>query len=183
MDVTSAPNHISSWYSRKVEKHKKYMDAYFACDIKVKNDKKIIQFIEENIHHMQSRPNLFQHDDFHPGNIIVQDNAFAGVIDFNRYDWGDPYHEFLKIGIFTRHVSVPFSIGQIRGYFDNNDPDEYFWRLYSLYMAMCVFSTVIWTIKAIPDQVDDMLEKVYTFLDDHDYFEKLKPNWYIDQFS
>ncbi|QFF98967.1 aminoglycoside phosphotransferase family protein [Psychrobacillus glaciei] len=174
-----APNHVSSWYSRKVEKHKKYMDAYLKCGVKVKNDQKIMDFIDNNIHLMKQRPNLFQHDDFHVGNIIVNNRGFSGVIDFNRYDWGDPIHEFLKIGIFSREISIPFSIGQIRGYFNNEEPDEYFWRMYSLYLAMCVFSSVVWTLKTIPDDMNKMLDKVYMFLEDHDYFSKLKPKWYI----
>lgn len=178
MHQFAAPSHVSSWHTRKEEKHKKYFDAYLTCGIKVENDQKIIDFIEENIHLMKDRPNLFQHDDYHVGNIIVNNKKFAGVIDFNRYDWGDPVHEFLKIGIFSREVSIPFSIGQIRGYFNNTDPDEYFWRLYSLYLAMCVFSTVIWTLKTFPDNLNDMLGKVYTFLEDHDYFSEVKPKWY-----
>lgn len=173
-----APDNISSWYSRKVKKHKKYIDEYLACGIKVENHQKIIDFIEENIHLMKNRPNLFQHDDFHLGNIVVNDKKFAGVIDFNRYDWGDPIHEFLKIGIFSREVSIPFSIGQIRGYFNNNEPGEDFWRLYSLYLAMCVFSTVVWTLNTIPNDMNEMLDKVYTFLEDHDYFSRIKPKWY-----
>ncbi|MGD6965554.1 aminoglycoside phosphotransferase family protein [Rossellomorea vietnamensis] len=173
-----APRYVSSWYSRKVEKHRKYIDAYLECEIKVKNDRKIMNFIDENIHLMKQRPNLFQHDDFYLGNIIVNNKKLAGVIDFNRYDWGDPIHEFLKIGIFTRGVSIPFSIGQIRGYFNNSEPDEEFWRLYSLYMAMCVFSTVVWTLRTIPDHMDEMLDRVYIYLDDHDDFNRLKPKWY-----
>lgn len=173
-----APNHVTSWYSRKVEKHKKYIDAYLACGVKIKNDHKILNFIDENIQLMKQRPNLFQHDDFHLGNIVVNDKKFAGVIDFNRYDWGDPIHEFLKIGIFSREVSIPFSIGQIRGYFNNNEPDENFWRLYSLYLAMCVFSTVVWTLNTIPNNMNEMLDKVYTFLEDHDYFSRIIPKWY-----
>ncbi|PYZ94902.1 aminoglycoside phosphotransferase [Salipaludibacillus keqinensis] len=178
MHQLSAPDHISSWYSRKVEKHRKYINAYLACGVKIKNDQKIINFIDENIHLMKQRPNLFQHDDFHLGNIIVNNKKFSGVIDFNRYDWGDPIHEFLKIGIFSRGVSIPFSIGQIKGYFNNKEPDEDFWRLYSLYLAMCVFSTVVWTLKAIPNNMNEMLDKVYMYLEDHDYFDRLKPKWY-----
>lgn len=174
-----APNHISSWYSRKVKKHKNYIDAYLACDVKVMHDKKIMDFIEENSHLMKQRPNLFQHDDFTLGNIIVKDKKFAGVIDFNRFDWGDPIHEFLKIGIFSRQVSVPFSVGQIKGYFNNTDPDGYFWRLYSLYLAMCVFSSVVWTLKYFPDNINDMMDKIDRFLEDHDYFRNLKPAWYV----
>jgi aminoglycoside phosphotransferase (APT) family kinase protein len=178
MHQLSAPEHIPSWYLRKVEKHNRYIDAYLECEIKIKNDQRIMKFIDENSHLMKERPNLFQHDDFHLGNIILNNHKFAGVIDFNRFDWGDPYHEFLKIGIFSRGVSIPFSIGQIRGYFNNNEPDEDFWRLYSLYMAMCVFSTVVWTLKTIPNNMNEMLEKVYMYLEDHDYFSRLKPKWY-----
>lgn len=178
MHRISAPDYIPSWYSRKVEKHRKYIDAYLACEIEVNNDHKIMNFIDENIQLMKQRPNLFQHDDYHLGNIVVNNKKFVGVIDFNRYDWGDPIHEFLKIGIFSREVSIPFSIGQIRGYFNNEEPDEEFWRLYSLYLAMCVFSTVIWTLKTIPNNINEMLDKVYMFLEDHDYFSRLKPKWY-----
>ncbi|MCZ3365579.1 MULTISPECIES: aminoglycoside phosphotransferase family protein [Methanobacterium] len=40
----------------------------------------------------KERPNIFQHDDFHAGNIIINNNKeLTGIIDFNRYDWGDPY--------------------------------------------------------------------------------------------
>ncbi|WP_026908419.1 aminoglycoside phosphotransferase family protein [Paucisalibacillus globulus] len=178
MHQLAAPSHVPSWYSRKVVKHQKYIDAYLACEVKVKDDHKIMNFIDENMKLMKHRPNLFQHDDFHLGNIIVNNKRFAGVIDFNRYDWGDPIHEFLKIGIFSRGVSIPFSIGQIRGYFNNKEPDEEFWRLYSLYLAMCVFSTVVWTLKTVPNNMNEMLDKVYMYLEDHDYFSRIKPKWY-----
>ncbi|EPY06294.1 hypothetical protein PAALTS15_16301 [Paenibacillus alvei TS-15] len=107
---------------------------------------------------MRHRPNLFQHDDFHVGNLIIKDNQLSGVIDFNRFDWGDPIHEFLKVGMFSSEVRIPFSIGQIRGYHKDSEPDDLFWRLYSLYLAM--------------DKIDRVLE-------DHDYFRLLKPKWYI----
>ncbi len=173
-----APKHISPWHERKAKKHKKYLDEYFACGMRIKNDDYIIKFIEQNIKLIKERPNVFQHDDFHVGNIIINDKKLAGVVDFNRYDWGDPIHEFLKVGIFSREVSIPFSIGQIKGYHNNNEPDELFWRLYSLYLAMSVFSTVIWTLKVIPEDINEMLNKIYMFLEDHNYFNKIKPSWY-----
>jgi len=181
MHQLSAPTHVSSWYLRKVEKHKKYIDAYLECEIKIKDDYKVMKFIDETIHLMKSRPNTFQHDDFHLGNIIIKDKKFAGVIDFNRYDWGDPIHEFLKVGIFSSEISIPFSIGQVKGYFSYKEPDEEFWKLYSLYMAMSVFSSVIWTLNTVPETMDEMLDKVYRVLGDHDYFSNIKPKWYQEQ--
>lgn len=178
MHQLSAPEHIDSWYARKLKKHKRYMEAYLSCGVKIKDDVKIIGFIEANLHLMKQRPNLFQHDDFHLSNLILHDKQFAGVIDFDRYDWGDPIHEFLKIGIFNRGISTHFSIGQIKGYFYDAEPDEDFWRLYSLYLAMCVFSSVVWTLNTFPEDMDNVLDKIYTFLEDHDYFTDIKPKWY-----
>lgn len=173
-----APKHIESWYERKHLKHKKYVEAYLACPVKVEHDEKILQFIDNHMLLMENRPNIFQHDDYHPNNLIAQEGKFKGIIDFERYDWGDPIHEFLKIGIFTRNISVPFSIGQIKGYFNGEEPRDEFWTLYSLYLAMCVFSTVVWTLKTIPEDMDSMLEKINIFLDDHQYFNNVKPSWY-----
>lgn len=45
---------------------------------------------------------------------------------------------------------------------------------------MCVFSTVVWTVKTIPDSVDEMTNKIHMFLDDHDDFHRLKPTWYSE---
>lgn len=40
---------------------------------------------------------------------------------FNRMNWGDPIHDFLKAGMFSSEVSIPFSIGQIKGYHANRE--------------------------------------------------------------
>jgi aminoglycoside phosphotransferase (APT) family kinase protein len=102
MHQYEAPAEMSSWAVRKTAKHRKYLAAYANCGIKIRNDQKVIDFIEERIHLMDGRPNLFQHDDYHPGNLIVKGGRFAGVVDFGRHDWGDPFHEFLKVGLFSR---------------------------------------------------------------------------------
>lgn len=176
----SAPPGISSWFERKAAKHQRYIRQYRDCGVSVRNDEKIMSFIDRNIGCMEKRPNMFQHDDFHVGNLIVKDKRLSGVIDYNRYDWGDPVHEFLKVGIFSREISVPFSIGQIHGYFQGGEPPEMFWRLYSLYAAMSVFSSVVWTLKAAPDTLREMMEKIEMVLEDHDDFDRMKPGWYQD---
>jgi aminoglycoside phosphotransferase (APT) family kinase protein len=124
-----------------------------------------------------NRPNFLQHDDFHVGNIIMNNKRYAGVIDFNRYDWGDPIHEFYKLAWFSTEVSISFSVGQIRGYYDNRVP-KYFWRLYSLYVAMSIFPTIVWFLSTQPNRVDYMKNRVNAILKDHKYFELLKPKWY-----
>jgi aminoglycoside phosphotransferase (APT) family kinase protein len=174
-----APEPMSPWYDRKLIKHKRYIENYYKCDVRVKHDTRIMSFIDENLKLMQHRPNVFQHDDYHVGNLIVKDSQLSGVIDFNRFDWGDPIHEFLKVGMFSSEVSIPFSVGQIRGYHHNEEPGELFWRLYSLYLAMCIISSVVWILKVKPEEVDIMMDKINRVLDDHDYFELIRPRWYF----
>ncbi|MEN2767408.1 phosphotransferase [Ornithinibacillus sp. 16A2E] len=171
---------VEAWESRILKKHYQYLQAFQSCGIKIKQVEKIIDFIEENKQYLIERPNRLQHDDFHLGNIILSDRKFSGVIDFDNLDWGDPIHDFVKVGLFVRGESIPFSIGQVHGYYNFQVPES-FWRLYSIYMAMVIFSSVVWTIRFVPDQLDEMMERLNVILEDHQYFELWKPLWYQEK--
>ncbi|PEB13664.1 aminoglycoside phosphotransferase family protein [Bacillus thuringiensis] len=177
MHTLEAPKNILPWYERAMKKHRKYLEAYKTCGIKIENDDKIIKFIDENEMYVKDRPNRFQHDDFHLENIIVRDGKYVGVVDFNGYDWGDPLHDFVKIALFARDISIPYSIGQIEGYFNERIPEE-FWKLYAVYVGMTVFSSVVWTLRAAPHMLDDTLERLHIVLEDHKNFELSKPIWF-----
>ncbi|MDQ0059837.1 aminoglycoside phosphotransferase family protein [Paenibacillus harenae] len=174
----TADKRMEDWYKRKLAKYRNYVEQYKQCGVRIAGDSRILAFIEEHLHLMKNRPNLFQHDDYHTANLIVRNHAFAGVIDFNRMDWGDPVHEFLKTGFFSAEVSVPFSIGQIRGYHHRNDPSERFWQLYALYVAMCTISSIAWIMKVKPDELSIMMAKVERVIEDHDQFTRMMPRWY-----
>ncbi|PIK28612.1 aminoglycoside phosphotransferase family protein [Bacillus pumilus] len=172
-----APSNIEPWEDRVIKKHHRYLDAYRASGISLEGDEKVAQFIAEHIDVVKNRPNQFQHDDFHLGNIIIKKNKYAGVIDFNNFDWGDPIHDFYKVALFSRETSQAFSAGQINGYFDDKVPD-YFWLLYSVYVAMSIFSSIMWVIKFDPGQMDEMIERLENVLKDHEYFYQMEPHWY-----
>nr|WP_262685194.1 aminoglycoside phosphotransferase family protein [Paenibacillus sp. WQ 127069] len=134
-------------------------------------------FTNRHLPLIEGRPNRFQHDDFHPGNLLVHSGAYVTAIDFNRYDWGDPYHDFLKIAYFSREIGIPFSIGQIDGYFNGEIPED-FWNLYALYTALTIFGTITWTLEVVPEQIDSMIDRIRTVLVDHRNFETTIPIWY-----
>ncbi|AIQ12732.1 aminoglycoside phosphotransferase family protein [Paenibacillus durus] len=175
-----APPGMSSWAERKTAKHRRYMEEYDRLGVHIHGDSKVMEFIEGCLPLMKESPNLLQHDDFHTGNLIVQDHRLAGVIDFNRLDFGDPVHEFIKAGFFSSEVSVPFCIGQIKGYHQGQEPDESFWQLYSLYTAMGLISSVVWSIKFVPEEMDDMMARIHRVMEDHAGFESVRPKWYIE---
>ncbi|ENQ3106977.1 aminoglycoside phosphotransferase family protein [Bacillus cereus] len=177
MHLLEAPVNIKSWYEQAMQKHYRYLDAYKESGIKIENDQKVINFIEKNKYVLKGRPNRFQHDDFHLQNIIVDNNRYAGVIDFNNFDWGDPIHDFVKVSLFQRNESIPFSIGQIQGYFKHNVPED-FWMLYSIYAGMVIFSSVVWSLRFAPHQLDEMIGRLHNILEDHKGFEMKRPLWY-----
>ncbi|MGE6631456.1 aminoglycoside phosphotransferase family protein [Bacillus sp. NPDC077027] len=172
-----APPDIEPWEKRVIKKHHRYLDAYKLSGMKFEGDAQIADFIAQHINIVKDRPNQFQHDDFHVGNIIVHQKQYAGAIDFNNYDWGDPIHDFYKVALFSREKSVAFSVGQINGYFADNIPKD-FWLLYSVYVAMSVFSSIMWVIKFDPQQMNEMMDRLKKVVKDHEQFKQLEPIWY-----
>lgn len=182
MHSLQAPSTIEQWFPRITKKYKRYIDTYKTCGKRIHSDHRLIDFIETNVDLLKNRPHRFQHDDFHPGNIIVKNKQYSGVIDFERFDWGDPFHDFVKVGMFSCETSIPFSIGQIIGYFNGEIP-QHFWRLYSIYLVMTIFSSIVWTLKAVPDTIDEMMERLYRVMEDHKNFESLTPGWFLKGFE
>lgn len=79
-----------SWFDRYERKQKLYFDIFNQSNIDFSYKHVILSFIKENFHLLRDRPSFFQHDDFHLNNIILKNKTYAGVIDFNRCDFGDP---------------------------------------------------------------------------------------------
>ncbi|WP_245773158.1 aminoglycoside phosphotransferase family protein [Paenibacillus catalpae] len=175
-----APDDVEPWESRVVAKYRRYREGYEQSGVTIPYEDKLISFIEANLGRMKGRPNILQHDDFHVGNLIVKDKRLSGVIDVNRFDWGDPVHEFLKAGFFSAEVSIPFAVGQIDGYYGDETADDSFWALYSLYIALTILSSVVWILRVRPEELDDMLVRINRVWEDHDGFERLVPKWYSE---
>lgn len=55
MHLYEAPSTINNWYERAMRKHYRYLNAYKDCGIKIKNDEKIIDFIENNKQYIKKK--------------------------------------------------------------------------------------------------------------------------------
>ena len=167
------------WLERKWKKHEYYLHEYRKMEYKLPNDLQIIDFIAKNYGKIRLENDYFQHDDFHLGNIIISNNRYGGVIDFNRYDWGDPLHEFVKMEVFSHGFSKEFVKGQIYGYFGTNKIDEEVVLTISIYVAMSLFSMVVWTLKNYPKTFPYIEQIINRICMNYSYFNKLKPEWAI----
>lgn len=169
---------IQPWHERAEAKHARYRKEYAECGVRIPNEFSLLNFLDNNLDAMKNRPNCFQHDDFHISNLILNNKSFAGVIDFNRYDWGDPIHEYVKVGMFSSEISVPFSLGQIYGYHQGQQPKAEFWKLYSLYLGMTLISSVVWILRVKPEELEIMMSKINRVMEDHKHFTEMVPGWY-----
>ncbi|PWR70204.1 aminoglycoside phosphotransferase family protein [Methanospirillum stamsii] len=182
----AAPDTLSSWYDRKKQKHERYCDACNREHLAPEelDLEPVHRYIADNIHLMKDVSQTFQHDDYHPANLIINNGQLTGIIDFNRYDWGDPIHDFYKLAFFSREISIPFSRGQIDGYFMGNVPPD-FWKRYALYNAMSIVPSIVWfsrmaSRKEFGEQLKKAIILIKTLIDDHKGFTSAIPYWYHD---
>ncbi|WP_419884726.1 aminoglycoside phosphotransferase family protein [Paenibacillus sp. B-A-8] len=164
----------ADYYNRKIDK---YITNYKACGIVLKGEDQVIQFIEANRYLLDGRPQTFQHGDYHVGNMIVTKSGDLGIIDFNRFDDGDPWEEFNRIP-FCAMISAEFASGRIHGYFNNNVPDLFF-KMMALYIASNQISSIHWAIPFGKEDVADMLSRAESVLKWYDDFQTYIPNWYL----
>ncbi|MFS0560992.1 aminoglycoside phosphotransferase family protein [Terribacillus sp. 179-K 1B1 HS] len=178
LHTLSAPSHQPAWEHVKLEKIKKYLLEFEEIDLN-ENIKDILQmYIQTNLHLMKDRTNKFQHDDFHPSNLLIHNNSFSGIIDFQRMDWGDPIHDLQKLGFFSKQVSVEFTNGILDGYHDGQLIDDAFWELYSFYSAVHIVTALVWGKKRSQSQFDLLLNYSLDVLKDHENFTSIIPKWY-----
>ncbi len=145
--------------------------------LRVENDESVIAFVKNNIDLIWREKPVYQHGDFHPGNLIYMNDGKIGVIDFNRWEIGDPYEEFYKLESFGTEVSVPYSIGQIDAYFEGEIPMD-FWGALAVYCAHAALFSIKWAEKFGQEDVDGMVERCHRAFENYDSFNSIIPKWY-----
>lgn len=166
----------SEWEGRKIDRNiKRYRD----CPIRMPKDKRMLEYIEKTRPLMKGRPQTFQHGDYHCGNLVLTPGgpARVGIIDFNRFDYGDPWEEFNRI-VWCAQCSPAFASGRIDGYFAGETVPELFFRLTALYICSNTLSSIPWSISFGQKEVDTMTRQYREILEWYQDFETFIPIWY-----
>ncbi|MBJ8031301.1 aminoglycoside phosphotransferase family protein [Bacillus cereus group sp. N21] len=166
-----------SWETARWNKYERYLQLLVEYEVDFIDLQSVLTFVENHKNLLRNRPTVFLHDDFHPANIMIHHNEFRSVIDFARFDFGDPIHDFYKTALFTVDISEPFAVGQVHGYCDG-EPSLHFWKLYSLYAAMIFPADIVWAHKVTPNLLDGMKGRLKRIVDDQNDFTSYIPNWY-----
>ena len=171
-----APEGREDWglrFNRKIDRKQKQ---YLSCPLRYEHDQGFLSCIEENRHLLQGRPQCFQHGDYHIGNMMIDGDGVLTVIDFNRWDYGDPFEEFSRI-VWCAQCSPLFASGMVDGYFDGQVPME-FWRLLALYMSVNALSSLPWAIPFGEKEIQVMLRNAQQMNEWYDGMTRVVPRWY-----
>lgn len=161
----------------KLEKKLHQLNRYLDSGLRVENDQPALDFFYQNTGLVWKQPPTYLHGDFHPGNMILTPQGALGVIDFNRWEVGDPYEEFYKLESFGTEASIPYCIGQIDAYFNDSIPEE-FWKTMAVYVAHASLFSIVWAEKFGRKDIDEMVSRFKRAFEDYDDFTRYVPKWY-----
>ncbi|MFJ8064490.1 aminoglycoside phosphotransferase family protein [Psychrobacillus sp. NPDC096426] len=138
----------------------------------------ILPFIQDNLRLLINRPSCVQHFDFHPGNVLIHEDRFTGLIDMQKIRYADPINEFYKMEYFNVQVSIAYARGVLDGYHDEKTIPNSFWELHRLYAAMHLVFAEVWGHEGGIDQMEKFQRYTRFTVDQFDEFRLLVPKWY-----
>ena len=171
-----APADIKPWgdyFNRKIDRK---LAAYEVCELKYERGKELVDYVQSHRHLLTDRPQTFQHGDYHCGNLMIDSTGQLTVIDFDKWDYGDPWEEFNRI-VWCANASPAFASGRIDGYFDGKVPEE-FWQLLALYVANNCIGSLPWAIPFGEGEIQVMRRQAADVLSWYDHFHTAVPGWY-----
>lgn len=170
-----APAGWPDWEARFNAKIDRKISMYRDCPISFDGADAMMNYIEANRHLLAGRPQCFQHGDYHTGNMMLENGKLV-IIDFDRFDFGDPWEEFNRI-VWCAQLSPAFASGMVDGYFDNAVPME-FWKLLALYIGSNMLSSIPWAIPFGQGEIDVMLNQAEDVLSWYQNMTDPVPRWY-----
>lgn len=171
-----APATQEDWEIRFNRKMDDRIKRYGECPLKYENGQAFIDYINQNRHLLKNRPQVYQHGDYHVGNMMIGNDGKLYIIDFDRDDFGDPWEEFNRI-VWCIPKSPLFASGMVDGYFDGDVPTD-FWKLLALYISSNTLGSLYWTIPFGQREIDRMQNQAKEVLTWYDDMKNTIPTWY-----
>lgn len=152
-----APPDWEAWedfYKRKAETR---LQQYLDCPLKYDEDTFFVQCVRHRLPLIAGRPTVLQHGDFHRGNLMLDQNGRLRVIDFEKFDYGDPWEAFAAI-TWDARLAPAFARGRVDGYFEGTPP-AHFWQLLTLYISRGVLTSLPWAIPFGENEINTMRQQ------------------------
>ena len=176
LPVTEVREDWEVFYNRKIDDK---ISKYKECPVQYENGQIFIDFLNANRELLKDRPQVFQHGDYHIGNFMIGEDRKIYVIDFDRFDFGDPWEEFNRI-VWSAQVSPSFASGIIDGYFDYKVPDL-FWKLLAIYILNNIVGALPWSVPYGVEEISVMQNQAKEILEWYDGMKQIIPSWYLNK--
>lgn len=173
-----APKETEDWEPRFNRKIDFKIKMYQECPIQYEKGQAFLDYIYTHRHLLQGRPQTYQHGDYHIGNMMLSSDCRLYIIDFNRFDFGDPWEEFNRI-VWCAQAAPLFASGMVNGYFENEVPVQ-FWELLALYISSNTLSSLPWAIPFGNKEIEVMLNQGNEVLHWYDNMRTTIPTWYVN---
>ena len=173
-----APEDWPEWEVRFNKKMDRKIQAYQEGAVRFDGAADMIAYLNANRHLLAGRPQCFQHGDYHIGNMMVAQGGLV-IIDFDRFDFGDPWEEFNRI-TWSAQAAPIFACGMIDGYFAGPVPME-FWKLMALYVCSDTLGAFAWAAEFGEHELKVMQTRAKDVLQWYDNMQNPVPIWYRNQ--
>ena len=173
-----APDDAADWETRFNAKIDRKIRIYEDCPIKLEGEEAFLEYLAQNRALLHGRSQCFQHGDYHIGNMMIEHGKLV-IIDFDRFDYGDPWEEFNRI-VWCAQSAPVFACGMVEGYFDKSVPME-FWQLLALYISSNTLSSIPWAIPFGEEEIERFLAQAKEILGWYDGMTRTVPRWYSEQ--
>ncbi len=174
-----APSDAPDWATRYDVKIDRKLARYRACPLQYPDGQVLIDYILANRTLSHGRPQVYQHGDYHIGNMMIGTDEQLYIIDFNRSDYGDPWEEFNRI-VWCAQKAPAFATGMVDGYFLGKDISREFWALLALYIASNTLSSLPWAIPFGEVEIQTMTSQAEEILAWYNGMTNVIPSWYQD---
>ncbi|MBQ5833222.1 MAG: phosphotransferase [Clostridia bacterium] len=176
MHTLRAPKSTPSWEERFGQKIDRKLRAYRECPVRVEGEEHFLRCIEAHRELLAGREQVLQHGDYHAGNLLIGKDGRLCVIDFDRFDVGDPWEEFNRI-VWDAEKLPDFASGMIDGYFEGAIPAD-FWPLLALYLSVNALGSIPWAIPYGAREIGVMRRLAAQVLSWYGGMTRTIPAWY-----
>ena len=168
---------LEDWNGKFHRCLQKLFENYKDCPVRYPDDTVIFRSLQEDLSVMIDRPQTLRHGDYHACNMLVDGAGQLRVIDFHRWDYGDPAADFRRINRDAAPAPA-FAAGLVDGYFAGSVPER-FWRALRFYVAADLLFALPWAVNYGGDAVQRALREGANTLALYADFTFLVPSWYV----
>ena len=174
---SASPPQVNTWADVIGRKIKYLRQACKKLQIRSAYVGKLLDFLASQANLMANRPTTLLHGDFHLDNMVMSFEDNLHVIDFEKWNYGDPISDLGPMVARMQGISIPFMIGVLDGYF-NYQIGVRELRLLAFYAAVDALANIVLAAESCPEKLPDALAAARNLIKEYNQFRSIVPVWY-----